>query len=126
MSSTSSKTVVMAEVCAHCRLREQRSFSAWKRYHESAEVREKLHLKAKAQYEADKERRRAKCYLRIWRKGGIEKPNPERLARYLALEASFLTETVVQKRSPDGRYQSKESERGEDFDSAHSANPGAP
>ena len=116
---------VIMEVCAHCRVRERKSFSAWKRYHESAEVREKLHLKAKAQYQVDKERRRAKCYLRIWRKGGIEKPNPERLARYLALEASFLTETVVQKRSPDGRYQSKESERG-DFDSTHSASPGAP
>ena len=118
--------VIMAEVCAHCRLRERKSLSAWKRYHESADVREKLHLKSKAQYEADKERRRAKCYLRIWRKGGIEKPNPERLARYLALEVLYSAEPVVQKRTPDGRYQSKESERGEDFDSTHSASPGAP
>ena len=122
----SSMQVAIAEVCAHCRLRERKSLCAWKRYHASAEVREKLYLKSKAQYAADKERRRAKCYLRIWRKGGIEKPNPERLARYLALEVLYTSEPVVQKRSPDGRYPSKESERGEDFDSTHSASPGAP
>jgi hypothetical protein len=122
----SSTQVDMAEVCAHCRLRERKSLSAWKRYHTSAEQREKLSLKSKAQYAADKERRPAKCYLRIWRNGGIEKPNPERLARYLALEVLYSAEPVVQKRSPDGRYQIKESERGEDFDSTHSASPGAP
>ena len=100
----------MAEVCAHCRLRERKSLSAWKRYHTSAEVREKLSLKSKAQYAADKERRRAKCYLRIWRNGGIEKPNPERLARYVALEAQYSSEPVVQKRAPNGRYQGKDAE----------------
>ena len=102
--------VVMAEVCAHCRLRERKSLSAWKRYHTSAEQREKLSLKSKAQYAADKERRRAKCYLRIWRNGGIEKPSPERLARYLALEVLYLAEPVVQKRAPNGRYQGKDAE----------------
>ena len=101
---------IVSEVCEHCRLRERKSLSAWKRYHTSAELREKLSLKSKAQYAADKERRRAKCYLRIWRNGGIEKPSPERLARYLALEAQYLAQPVVQKRAPNGRYQGKDEE----------------
>ena len=102
---------IMSEVWAHCRLRERKSLSAWKLYHTSAEVREKLSLKSKAQYAADKERRRAKCYLRIWRNGGIEKPNPERLARYLALEEAFASAPPpLQKRAPNGRYQGKDAE----------------
>ena len=121
-----STQVDMAEVCAHCRLRERKSLSTGKRYHTSAEVREKLSLKSKAQYAADKERRRAKCYLRIWRNGGIEKPNPERLARHLALEVLYSSEPVVQKRAPNGQYQGKDAERGEDFDSTHSVCGDAP
>ena len=123
----STQTVAaMSELCAYCRMREVKSLSAWKRYHESAEVREKLSLKSKAQYAADKEKRRAKCYLRIWRKGGIEKPNPDRLARYLALEALYLAEPVVQRRGPNGRYQGKDAEPWQDNDSTHSGGQGAP
>ena len=115
----------MSELCAHCRLREVKSLSDWKRYHASAEVREKLSLKSKAQYAADNERRRAKCYLRIWRNGGIEKPNPDRLARYLALEALYTTEPVVQRRGPNGRYQGKDAEPCQDIDSRYSGDQGA-
>ena len=38
----------------------------------------------------------------------------------------YSAEPVVQKRAPDGRYQGKDAERGEDFDSTHSGCPGAP
>ena len=81
----------MAEVCKECQLRairlERRRLAKYERYHSDEAFRTKLVTDSRERYGKDKERTRAKCYLSIWRKGGILKPNAELLKRYLAVEA---------------------------------------
>ena len=81
----------MAEVCKECQLRairlERRRLAKYERYHSDEAFRAKLVTESRERYGKDKERTRAKCYLSIWRKGGILKPNAELLKRYLAVEA---------------------------------------
>ena len=81
----------MSEVCKECQLRairlERRRLAKYERYHSDEAFRAKLVTESRERYGKDKERTRAKCYLSIWRKGGILKPNAELLKRYLAVEA---------------------------------------
>ena len=83
----------MDEICKECRQRaarlEQRRLAKYERYHSDESYRTKLVQESRERYAKDKETTRARCYLSIWRKGGILKPNAELLKRYLAVEDRF-------------------------------------
>jgi hypothetical protein len=100
----------MAEVCKECQLRairlERRRLAKYERYHSDEAFRAKLVTESRERYCKDKERTRAKCYLSIWRKGGILKPNAELLKRYLAVEARSARASAA----CDGGDQAKDEE----------------
>ena len=100
----------MAEVCKECQLRairlERRRLAKYERYHSDEAFRAKLVTESRERYCKDKERTRAKCYLSIWRKGGILKPNAELLKRYLAVESCSAQSSSAR----NGRHQAETEE----------------